>query len=158
MQISDSNDIGHFCNYYSKTMATSPGNILITVVLVANGVYDLCCCFGILFLPDLPGFAQLSQLHNTMFSESENSNHPVIKRLLAYWLMTYGMVRTVAGAYPYFMLDIVAALTYFIEAFCFEFESRTEKTMIQRKVTFVSVFSFILGVVVILRPFGFYSQ
>jgi len=136
----------------------SPGNILISVILLINGVYDIGCCLGILFFRDIPGFSQLSQLHNTMFSEKENSENPVIRRLLAYWLMTYGMVRIAAGVQPEFVIDIAAAMTYFIEAFCFEFENRVGKTLIPSKVTFVSVFSFILGVVVLLRPFDIYSH
>ena len=110
-----------FC--YNNSEATqSAGDIAISAILLLNGVYDMCCCLGILFLSNVPGFAQLSRLHNTMFVDDENVENPIIRRLLAYWLMTYGMVRTVAGARQELALDVAAALTYFIEAFCFEFE------------------------------------
>ena len=134
------------------------GNNVINVILLINGIYDLCCCCGILFFPTIPGFSQLSKLHVTMFSEEKDIQNPVIKRLLAYWIMTYGMVRTAAGARREFVIDIAAAITYFIEALCFEYESRVGKTMIQSKVTFVSAFSFVLGVMVLLRPFGIYEK
>ena len=128
---------------------------IITGVLLLNGIYDLMCCAGILWLGNLPIFDGLSQLHPTMFSSREHSEHPVIKRLLAYWLMTYGMVRTIAGYKQENYLDIAAALTYFIEAFCFEHERFVGKTLIPDKVTFVSVFSAALGVFVLLRPLGY---
>ena len=130
---------------------------LISGILFLNGVYDLMCCAGILWLGNLPLFDGLSQLHPTMFSSSEHVNHPVIKRLLAYWLMTYGMARLLAGYTRESNSDVVAALSYFIEAFCFEHERYVGKTLIGSKVTFVSVFSFALGVLVILRPLGFFS-
>lgn len=130
---------------------------VINYVLLLNGVYDLMCCVGILFLDNWPVFSGLAQLHPTMFAAKIHSENPVIKRLLAYWLMTYGMARTVAGLKPNNGLDIVAAMTYFIEAYCFEHERWVGKTMIPDKVTFVSVFSAALGVFVILRPLEYYS-
>jgi len=54
--------------------------------------------------------------------------------------------------------DIIAAMTYFIEAFSLEYESRMANTLFQDKVTFVSVFSVVLGILVILRPTGIYGQ
>lgn len=125
---------------------------VITGILLLNGIYDLCCCAGILWFSNLPVFDGLSQLHPTMFAKKEHSENNVIKRLLAYWIMTYGMARTIAGVTREDGLDMVAAMTYFIEAFCFEYENRVGKTMIPSKVTFVSVFSAALGVLVLLRP------
>ncbi len=93
-----------------------------------------------------------------MFEKEEHINHPVIRRLLAYWLFTYGMARTAAGLHRDNVLDIVGALTYFIEAFCFEYEIRVGETMIRSKVTFVSVFSFFLGAFVLSRPISDYKQ
>lgn len=94
-----------------------------------------------------------------MFAKEEHFDNPVVKRLLSYWLITYGVARTAAGIPNNFEfgMDVVAAITYFIEAFCFEYEHRVGKTLVPSKVTFVSVFSFILGVLVLLRPFGVYG-
>ena len=87
-----------------------------------------------------------------MFASEDHINHPVIRRLLSYWLLTYGTVRTAAGLHRDNVLDILGALTYLIEAFCFEYELRIGGTMIQSKVTFVSVFSLALGILVASRP------
>jgi hypothetical protein len=44
--------------------------------------------------------------------------------------MTYGVVRLVAGCKEEYLLDILGAITYFIEAFCFEYENRIGKTLV----------------------------
>jgi len=127
---------------------------IITGILFLNGVYDLMCMAGILWLSKVPIFDGLSQLHPTMFSSKDHSEHPVIKRLLAYWIMTYGTVRLIAGIYTEEGLDYVAAASYFIEALCFEIELLKGKTLLTEKVRFVSIFSAALGVLVMLRPMG----
>ena len=123
------------------------------IILLINGIYDLSCCCGILFFSTIPGFSQLSKLHHNMFLHNQDIENPVVKRLLAYWLMTYGMIRTAAGLRHDVVMNVLSALTYFIEAFCFEYESRVGKTMIQSKVTFVSVFSFLLGLLILMQCF-----
>jgi hypothetical protein len=60
------------------------------------------------------------------------------------------MVRIAAGLYGGPVINIAAALTYFIEAFCFEYENTVGKTTIPSKVRFVSVFSLILGIHVLM--------
>jgi len=117
-----------------------------------NGVYDLMCTAGILWLSKVPFFDGMSQLHPTMFSSKDHSEHPVIKRLLAYWIMTYGTVRLIAGIYTEEGLDYVAAASYFIESLCFEYELLKGKTLVTAKVRFVSIFSAALGLIVIIRP------
>jgi hypothetical protein len=87
-----------------------------------------------------------------MFSSDDHINHPVIRRLLSYWILTYGTVRTAAGLHREDVLDMLAAMTYFIEAFCFEYELRVGGTMVRSKVAFVSVFSLAIGILVASRP------
>jgi prolipoprotein diacylglyceryltransferase len=111
------------------------------VVLASNGVYDLACAASILWFNNT-----LSKLHPTMFSRRKHYENPVIKRLMAYWLMTYGMVRLIAGFSREKNLYLVAAMTYFIEAFCFEYENRIGHTMVTSKVTFVSTVSVLIGI------------
>ncbi len=111
------------------------------VVLVSNGVYDLTCAASILWLNNT-----LSTLHPTMFSKRHHYENPVIKRLLAYWLITYGMVRLIAGFSGEKNLYLVASMTYFIEAFCFEYENRIGHNMVTSKVTFVSTVSVLMGI------------
>ena len=137
---------------------TDAMNLLINLVLITNGIYDLACAAGILWFENLPVFNTLSKLHPTMFADDINSENPVIKRLLSYWLITYGMVRTIAGFHRNNALDIAAAMTYFIEAFCFEYENRVGGTMDPSKVAFVSIVSALMGVWFLMRPYGIFNK
>jgi len=114
--------------------------MIINIILITNGVYDIACAASILWLNDLPLFSTLAKLHPTMFNSLQHSEHPVIKRLLSY------------------SLDVATAMTYFIEAFCFEYESRVGQTMDSSKVAFVSIVSTIMGILFLLRPFGVYDN
>ncbi len=129
-------------------------NLLMNLVLITNGIYDLACAAGILWFENLPVFNTLSKLHPTMFAEKKNSENPVVKRLLSYWLITYGMVRTIAGFHQDDALDVAAAMTYFIEAFCFEYENRVGGTLVPSKVAFVSIVSALMGIFFLMRPYG----
>jgi hypothetical protein len=128
---------------------------IITYILFINGFYDITCSASILWLSNIPGFKQLSLLHPTMYSNEIDSENPVVKRLLAYWLMTYGVVRLVAGCKEEYLLDILGAITYFIEAFCFEYENRVGKTLVYEKAQFVWISSACIGALILLRPFGY---
>jgi hypothetical protein len=133
---------------------------ILTSILIANGVYDILCAICILLkgFGAVPApFTILSELHPTMFAKDENINNEVVNRLLAYWLFTYGFARLIAGIKIDVSSDIIAAITYFLEGGCFEYESRIGKTMLQDKVTFVSIFCVALGIFVLLRPLGVFS-
>ena len=132
----------------------SMSSLIINTALITNGIYDITCAASILWLD--PSFI-LARLHPNMFSNPKHSEDLVIKRLLSYWLITYGMVRTTAGLRRDNELDIAAAMTYFIEAFCFEYESRVGKTMNTSNVAFVYIVSTIMGILFLLRPFGVYD-
>jgi hypothetical protein len=60
------------------------------------------------------------------------------------------MVRTVAGFHPERHLYFAAALTYFIEAFSFEYENRVGGTLVPSKVAFVSIVSALMGVWILI--------
>jgi hypothetical protein len=120
----------------------------INIILLLNGIYDILCASSILWFSDIPVFSTLSKLHTGMFSNDLNRQNPVIRRFFAYWLMTNGMVRIAAALSGTRPLYIIAAMTYFIEAGCVEYESRVGGTMIESKATFVSIFSIILGIMV----------
>ena len=111
------------------------------MVLLVNGVYDLACACSILIYP----FPVLSSLHSGMFVEEEHRDHPVIRRFLAYWILTYGSVRLASGFFLPSALPI-AALTYFLEAFCFAHEHLTAGTLVRSKTIFVFVASAAMGV------------
>jgi len=122
---------------------------IINTILLLNGIYDILCSVGIVWFSNIPVFSELSELHTGMFSKESDRENPVIRRLLAYWLMTYGMVRLAASLSQTRPLYIVAAMTYFIEAGCFEYENRVGETLISYKATFVSILSIVFGVLVL---------
>ena len=127
-------------------------------LLLFNGAYDILCALSILRLftrinPESPVSILLypfSKLHITMFSEDTDQSNPVIQRILAYWIFTYGMIRVIAGMYPNPTIQLAAAFTYFIEASSFEFERSVGNTMVPHKAYFVSISSFILGSVLLI--------
>jgi hypothetical protein len=72
------------------------------------------------------------------------------ERILAYWIMTYGIVRIIAGIQHDRSSYIIAATTYFSEAICLEYESYIGiNNMHKEKVRFVSVVSMGLGILLI---------
>ena len=105
---------------------------------------------------------RLASLHPGLFAAKEHTEHPVIRRLLAYWLLTYGMVRTAAATVDFFpseggvdcnnhhhsffyVLYLVASLTYFVEAFAWEYERVVTKTVVSSRAVFVVLSSLGLG-------------
>lgn len=127
---------------------------LIDIILVINGLYDLTCACAILFVTTAGyGSSFFSRIHLAVFTQHEHRSHPVIRRLIAYWVLTYGLVRLAAGAHHgNCALEQVAALTYFVEAACYHFESVVGGTMSRFKAAFVSILSIIVGSLIALAP------
>jgi hypothetical protein len=139
-------------------MALSSSDLVIKWILLSNGVYDILCALSILSHGKLPLVGCLAQLHSTMYKEEIQKRDlfdSVFKRMLAFWIFTYGCIRLVAGLDASYFMDILAAVSYFIEAVAFEYESRVGDSMDQAKVTFVSIFSGALGVLMLMRPCGY---
>ena len=109
----------------------------INSILILNGIYDLFCSFSILFLSN-----PFSTLHLNMFNSSFHI--PIINRLLAYWILTYGSIRLISGIYPSNITYFISANTYLIEAFCYEYELFINNSMIKNKIRFVSISSLFL--------------
>lgn len=82
-------------------------------LLVINGLYDLYCAYSILWFDDM-----ISTLHTRMWN---SGLHYGTRRLLAYWVGTYGCIRIYAGI---FNMPGLGALTYVLEALCFEYEKK----------------------------------
>ena len=121
-------------------------SLFISTVLILNGMYDLLCSFSLLFFP---AFVPFSTLHLSVFAQEEHREHPVVRRLLGYWLLTYGSTRLVAGlVQDDWHLNLAASLTYFIEAFCFGFEYFSG-VMVASRSMFVCVTSMLMGVAVL---------
>ena len=85
-----------------------------------------------------------------MFEKDEDRNHPVVRRFVAYWVATYGITRLMAGLND--ELHVIAAVTYFVEAFCIGYELLVGKTMSFAKAAAVSTISLAIGAIVLLKP------
>ena len=120
------------------------------IVLITNGVYDIVCVISINLQTYHPVLRSISRLHLNMFTSVEHRSNAVIQRVLSYWIMTYGMIRLCAGLCGEKELYKVASISYFLEALCYEYENQVGKTLVCYKVYFVSVFSTILGIIVMM--------
>lgn len=118
------------------------------MVVACNGVYDLLCAASILFLSDASFLGILAKLHPNMFVDDRDRDNPVVRRLLAYWLATYGCVRVAACARDR-RTDILAIATYFIEACAYANEYIIYRTAAGDKAAFVSLSSLVIGCIAI---------
>ena len=125
---------------------------ILRIIVLINGVYDIVCAICILLCigcqATVPVF---SKLHPTMFLE--RSDDPVVNRLLSYWILTYGIVRLYAGLVDDYHIQILAAMTYFIEAGCFSYENLVGMTLVDYKANFVSITSVILGSFLLMNTY-----
>jgi hypothetical protein len=118
-------------------------------VVCANGIYDVVCALSILFLPNTWIFRNLAQLHPTIFSAVTDQINPILRRTLAYWLITYGIVR-VAVVRCDDVIDYLIASTYFLEAAAFTFEHVVHGTTQRNKVVWVACSSILLGTCILM--------
>ena len=88
------------------------------VVLVANGIYDLCCGAAILWRPR----HIVARLHAGLFAPIYRT--PLCRRLLAYWILTYATPRLLAGLARHPALDLLCAHTYLAEGAAYHAERR----------------------------------
>ena len=95
---------------------------MIYYIIKINGVYDVLCSLTILKWLNIP---LLNDLHLSMFKNEENE---VTKRMLAYWIFTYGIIR-LSGDKALIMLS------YIIES-VFLFNEYTKNSMKKGKVYF----------------------
>jgi hypothetical protein len=78
---------------------------MLNIFIIGNGIYDIICAICILYFPDTP----LARLHPDIFTASDELN----KRLLAYWIFTYGIIRTFSSE------KMITCATYLIESFVY---------------------------------------
>jgi hypothetical protein len=100
-----------------------------------NGLYDILCSLTMLDVLDIP---LLTGLHESLFNNQQNE---VTKRMFAYWIFTYGVVR---------LQDDIQLLqiSYLIEAF-FLLHEYNKGSMIRHRVYFC-IYS--CGVIMFLIP------
>ena len=72
------------------------------IIYQLNGLYDIGCALAILKVIDIP---VLSKIHTNMFMTCE-------ERFIAYWILTYGMIRFFSNERG------MIRLTYMVEACC----------------------------------------
>lgn len=94
-------------------------------VLFLNGLYDIACWAGILL--DVP---IVSTLHTSLLANREDALNPALRRVLAHWILTYGIVRTVAGMNrrDNRAMRGCAVMTYVVEGMMWAFEARALAT------------------------------
>jgi hypothetical protein len=114
-------------------------NLLHSVVFF-NGLYDIACGVNILFAEH----TFLAQLHPTIFKKSYHDND-LVKRLIAYWILTYGIIRL-----SIIYHNPIVSLSYFIEAYAIAFEHFVYHTTVTHKALWTSSVSAILGLLLII--------
>jgi hypothetical protein len=111
-------------------------------IVLVNGIYDLICAACIILLeppirvvhaplnaplsphvtlslpsPVLRCVQAVASLHSGMWMDASDREYPLVRRLLAYWILTYGAVRVAYGSGdPWSASTGPAALTFFAEA------------------------------------------
>ena len=118
-------------NYYMNT--------ILNVSAIVNGVYDILCALCILDIIYIP---VINELHISMIKDVERNN-PLMKRFMAYWIFTYGVLRIYGG---YNMNYKLVAISYYIEALLLSYENFVYKTLVFHKSMFVIGVSLFLGI------------
>lgn len=125
----------------------------VDAALLLNGAYDVACALCMLWLPA----SRLGRLHlSVLCSETETAgkrseNASLQHRVLAYWVLTYGLDRIVAGASRSRATDAVAALSYLVEVVAYYNEGAVSARVHARKARFVCLASLVLSAGVALR-------
>ena len=83
---------------------------IITYFIFINGIYDILCAFSILISTSI----EIPLFNNIHLNMIKNKSVELLtKKYLAYWILTYGVMRL----YIYDLNIII--MSYFIEAVCF---------------------------------------
>lgn len=88
---------------------------MVDTFLLLNGVYDVACWACI--LTDTP---VISSLHIGLLGakHDDNTHNLAARRVLADWILTYGLIRIMAGAHKgNIPMRTCAILTYLVEGF-----------------------------------------
>lgn len=121
--------------------------MMIDKIIFINGIYDIICALSILYFNN----NYFSNFHIDIFKDEYKKNN-VMNRILAYWILTYGIIRIFAIFNNYY-LNILIIISYLIEIFGFVNEEFFYKTTITYKVSFISFFSLIIILFFINKKF-----
>ena len=125
-------------------MATTQNlDAFVALVLLLNGVYDVLCALSILYVPASP----LARIHLHVF---KHTHTPTANRVFAYWVLTYGLDRIMAGACSSPATDATAVLSYLMESATY-YNEASLKSVHAHKARFVYLVSLLLSGVVATR-------
>ena len=112
--------------------------IFIRAILIINGIYDIICSLAILSKKTF-----FQDLHLGIFMDYMSTNERA-KRMMAYYIASYGLIRLFAGLYPSPITYMISAVTYYMEAVVFQYEGLSEPVDPFR-LHFITVSSVIIG-------------
>ena len=113
---------------------------MIKSIIFLNGIYDILCSLSILFTNNY-----FSNIHPNLFKDKENQENPIIRRFMAYWILTYGSIRLFSGYYQNSKeLLLLSYYSYLIEILAFEYELFISNSLYLYKIKFISIVSIII--------------
>jgi len=115
------------------------------ILVGTNGAYDILCALLALFFPDV----FLGTLHVNMFVSEKDNRHVVLRRVMAYWILSYGTIRLTWGIVDTTPRGLVA-LSYFLEAVCMWMEDVVYLTTHEWKVAIVAWSCVVMGALVLI--------
>lgn len=107
----------NYAFHIPRTTLMSLYSVFVKGFLVANGVYDLLCATCI----ETGGCGVFSTMHMNVLTSEDWSENALAMYLASLWALTYGSVRLVAGLYRCNGLDVLAIISYVIQAVAFSF-------------------------------------
>ena len=100
---------------------------MLNFVVGLNGVYDSISILA-------PCKNMLSVLHVQIFQDDVSAVGCLLwHRLMAYWVLTYGMVRLASAVYCHRVLHALSAGTYFVEAMAYMLEGFYFRTVMRHQ-------------------------
>ena len=118
----------------------------ISILIIANGLYDILCSLIILKLVYIPKIGSiLGNLHLGMI-KNYKYNDPLFERFFAYTIMVNGLIRTIGGlSLSHNNSSAIVCGSYMLEAFTIGYETFFQDTIILEKGVFVSTTSLLLA-------------
>ena len=114
--------------------------LLARVIIGGNGIYDLLCAMAMLYWPE----SLLGSIHINVFQEDTVRLNPIVKRLLAHWVFTYGVARLMVIFIQQSWLYFFVAVTYTVEGLYFKFDGFGMGAVHEDRALFVFVACWVL--------------
>jgi Erg28 like protein len=111
-------------------------NAAVSILLVSNGIYDIACAASIVWAKDKTNL--FARLHLSMFRDGDEKSSPLFQRMLAYWILTYGLMRIAAALMPLPCMLGLGIVSYCVEAGCFLHELSLDNSVQGRPTYFVT--------------------